>query len=68
MVLYGTDVDGIDDVPDWVQMTGLQLFLGAGQAILLGETLEVLYFKNDGSTTDANVSVFVGRATIQRGG
>ena len=69
MVGYqGTDVDGTDDVPDWIPMTAPQLYMGAGQAGLLGETLEVLYFKNDGASVDALVEVFVGRSAEQRGG
>lgn len=68
MVLYGVDVDGTDDVPDWIAMTAPQPFMGGGQVGLLGETLETMYFKNDGVLLDATVEVFVGRAGIQRGG
>jgi hypothetical protein len=68
MVLYGTDVDGADDVPDWIAMSGPQLFLGAGQIGLLGESVEVMYFKNDGALLDANVEILVGRDAEIRGG
>jgi hypothetical protein len=69
MVAYqGVDVDGTDDVPDWIAMSGPQLFLGPGQIGLLGETLEVMYFKNDGALVDANVEILVGRAAEITGG
>ncbi len=69
MVGYqGTDVDGADAVPDWIAMTGPLLFLGPGQIGLLGESVEVLYLKNDGATLDATVEILVGRDAEMRGG
>jgi hypothetical protein len=69
MVAYqGTDVDGVDDIPAWITLDAPQLFRGPGQISLLGDSCETLYFKNDGVTTAANISVIAVRSAELFGG
>ena len=62
VIYYGTNIDGVDAIPDWIALDKPLMFLGLGQIGLLGPDCRILYFKNEGTVEDAHVKVVVARA------